>query len=333
MPRVTVAIPVRDGAATLEGVLAAVRAQRVERVDGEVEVLVCDSGSRDGSREIAAHHGARVLAIPSARFAHGPTRNLLMAEAGGEYVALLTQDAEPADELWLARLLSAFELAPDVGLAFGPYAPRPGAAPHTARELSRWFASLAPDGAPRVDRLLASERSAGPLELFGRRTFFTDANACVRRAAWERIPFRDLDYAEDQALALDMLRGGYAKVFVPDAPVLHSHDYTSLQQFRRAFDEWRGLAEVYGWREPVDPVRLLAALRGELGADWRELSASGAAGPARAATWAAGVRASVVRRAGAVLGSRADALAPGLAAWCSLERRSGARSDARPAAL
>ncbi len=330
MPRTTVAIPVRDGAATLDGVLAAVRAQRL---DGEVELLVCDSGSRDGSREIAARHGARVLEIPPARFAHGPTRNLLMAEARGERVALLTQDAEPADELWLARLLSGFELADDVGLVFGPYAPRPGAAPHTARELNRWFASLAPDGAPRVDRLLAAERSAGPLELFGRRTFFTDANACVCRAAWERIPFRELDYAEDQALALDMLRAGYAKAFVPDAPVLHSHDYTSLQQFRRAFDEWRGLAEVYGWREPVDPVRLLGALRGELGADWRELAASGAGAPARAASWAASARQSVVRRAGAVLGSRADALAPWLRAWCSLERRAGARPDARPAAL
>ena len=329
MPRVTVAIPVRDGAATLGGVLAAVRAQRV---DAEVEVLVCDSGSRDGSPAIAARHGARVLEIPPARFAHGPTRNLLMAQARGDHVALLTQDAEPAGELWLARLLSAFELAPDVGLVFGPYRPRPGAAPHTARELNRWFASLAPDGAPRVDRLLAVERSAGPLELFGRRTFFTDANACVLRAAWERIPFRELDYAEDQALALDMLRGGYAKVFLPDAPVLHSHDYTPLQQFRRAFDEWRALAEVYGWREPADPVRLLGVLRGELGADWRELAASGAPAATRAATWAAAARQSLVRRAGALLGSRADALAPRLAAWCSLERRAGARPEARPAA-
>ena len=67
------------------------------------------------------------------------------------------------------------------------------------------------------------------------------------------MPFRDIAYAEDQALALDVLRAGYAKVFVPDAAVWHSHGYTPLQEFRRAFDEWRGLLEVYGWREPAAP--------------------------------------------------------------------------------
>ena len=34
-------------------------------------------------------------------------------------------------------------------------------------------------------------------------------------------------------------------------PSIHSHDYTLSQQLRRCFDEWRGLREVYGWREPL----------------------------------------------------------------------------------
>ncbi len=59
-------------------------------------------------------------------------------------------------------------------------------------------------------------------------------------------------------LAIDMLRAGYAKAFVPEAAVVHSHDYTPLQQLRRCFDEWRGLREVYGWREPASPAHLLS---------------------------------------------------------------------------
>jgi glycosyltransferase involved in cell wall biosynthesis len=117
---VTVAIPVRDGAETLDGVLAAVRAQAI---DDELELLVCDSGSRDGSQAIVRRHGGRLIEIAPERFAHGATRNLLVSEARGEHVALLTQDAEPADEHWLAGLLGAFALAEDVALAYGPYLP------------------------------------------------------------------------------------------------------------------------------------------------------------------------------------------------------------------
>ncbi len=264
-PPVSVAIPVRDGGPLLERTLAALATQTVAH-----ELLVCDSGSRDGSTELARAHGARVIEIAPRDFGHGATRNLLMAQARGAHVALLTQDAEPASERWLEELLGGFALGEDVGIVYGPYLPRADAPRPVARELEGWFASLAPDGAPRVERLDERERTlgAGELvrqhdwELVGRRGFFTDANACLARAAWERAPFREVPYAEDRLLALDMMRAGYAKAYVPAAAVLHSHDYTPSQELRRAFDEWRGLLEVYGWRRPLDPRHLAMELRG-----------------------------------------------------------------------
>jgi GT2 family glycosyltransferase len=328
---VTVAIPVRDGGRLLAGTLAALARQSVEH-----ELLVCDSGSRDGSVDLVRSHGARVLEIASARFSHGGTRNLLMSEAQGEHVALLTQDAEPADERWLERLLSGFELEPDVGIVYGPYRPRADASAAVRIELERWFCSLSPDGTPRIERLAASgrgesaagaggaERRAGPAsraELIGRRGFFTDANACIARLAWERVPFREVAYAEDRVLAFDMLRAGYAKAFVPEAAVLHSHNYSSVQQLRRSFDEWRGLREVYGWREPASPWRLVLGLRGELGATRRELQAASVASAPRLATLAAVTRQHVLRLAGALLGSRADALPTWARRRLSLEGR------------
>jgi glycosyltransferase involved in cell wall biosynthesis len=321
---VTVAIPVRDGGALFEGTLAALTKQSVEH-----ELLVCDSGSRDGSAALARSHGARVLEIDAASFSHGGTRNLLMSEACGEHVALLTQDAEPADERWLERLLGGFELGVDVGIVYGPYRPRAGASAAVRIELERWFDSLSPEGEPRVERLAGAERlsvpsGTGPVaELIGRRGFFTDANACVARAAWERVPFREVAYAEDRVLAIDMLRAGYAKAFVPDAAVLHSHDYTTAQELRRAFDEWRGLCEVYGWREPASPKHLARKLRGELGGARRELLAARVAPARRGAALAALTRHHVVRMLGALLGSRAERLPPRVRRRLSLEGRSG----------
>jgi glycosyltransferase involved in cell wall biosynthesis len=315
---VTVAIPVRDGGELLAGTLRALALQSVEH-----ELLICDSGSRDGSVDKARAYGARVLEIDPAQFNHGATRNLLVREACGAHVALLTQDAEPADERWLERLLSGFDLAGDVGIVYGPYRPRPQASTAVRLELERWFRSLSPDDTPQLERLARSEADLPLLDFLGRRGFFTDANACLARGAWERVPFREVAYAEDRVLAIDMLRAGYAKAFVPEAAVLHSHDYGSLEQLRRSFDEWRGLREVYGWREPASPSRLAKGLRGELGATRRELLAAGVAPARRRATLASVAAHHLPRVAGALLGSRADALPPWLRRRLSLERRAG----------
>jgi len=327
---VTVAIPIRDGGPLLAGVLNALGRQSVEH-----ELLVCDSGSRDGSAALARAHGARVLEIAPAQFSHGGTRNLLVRESLGEHVALLTQDAEPADEHWLERLLAGFELGGDVGIVYGPYRPRAGTSPAVRSELERWFDSLSSDEGPKVERLAEHERGLPVGQLIGRRGFFTDANACLARAAWEGVPFREVAYAEDRVLAIDMLRAGYAKAFVPGAVVLHSHEYTTLEQLRRCFDEWRGLREVYGWREPAAPAHVVRKLRGEIGAARRELATSPGSedgdqmrvveqhvGMARSgATLAALTRHHVVRLVGALLGSRAGALPPWARRRLSLERR------------
>jgi glycosyltransferase involved in cell wall biosynthesis len=363
---VTVAIPVRDGGALLQRTLAALARQSVPH-----ELLVCDSGSRDGSPAVARAHGARVLELAPAAFGHGATRNLLMREARGKHVALLTQDAEPADEHWLASLLAGFaadaggsgleagravaegsaggeseagdggsrdgqragrELpAVEVALVYGPYLPRPTASPAVRLELERWFRSLSPDSAVRVERLDAHERALGAgallaragAELVGRRGFFTDANACIARAAWERVPFREVAYAEDRLLALDMLRAGYAKAYVPRAAVLHSHDYTALEHLRRCFDEWRALREVYGWREPASPRHVVGQLRGALGAARRAPNVAGEPPAQRLATLAAVGGHHMVRLAGAQLGSRAEHLPAAARRRLSLEGRAG----------
>jgi rhamnosyltransferase len=314
---VTVAIPVLDGGSAFARVLRAIRTQIVE---AELEIVVCDSGSTDASREHAREYGARVIEIPRAEFNHGAARNLLVEAAQGSHVALLTQDAEPADEHWLARLLAGFGRGDDVALVYGRYLPRPDASPAVRRELERWFGSLSPG----VERLAAGERDLPAVELMGRRGFFSDANACIAREAWEQVPFREIPYAEDRALALDMLRAGYAKVYEPLAAVLHSHEYRGRQRFRRNFDEWRGLREVYGWREPATPRRLISQLRGELGPLRRE-------GAGLRTLMRAGAD-ELIRFAGAVLGSRAATLPPALQRRLSLEGRGATdRARERPA--
>jgi rhamnosyltransferase len=321
---VTVAIPVRNGGSLLDEVLTAVTAQRVAR---PLELLVADSGSTDGSREMAERHGARVLDVPPGEFSHGGTRNLLMRHATGAHVAFLTQDAVPAGDGWLAALLQGFDLDPEVALAYGPYLPRPGASPMVARELTEMFRALAPDGRPRVDRGLGpGDLRPGPV------TFFTDANGCVARSAWERVPFRPVGYAEDQLLAADMLAAGFAKAYVPAAAVVHSHDYPPLQRFRRFFDEFRGLREVYGHVEEAGWRYTPARVRQGVTADRAFAAAGGAHGAELRDATLESLRFHLLRAAGSILGSRADRLPAPVRRWCSLERRGGFDPVAAPAA-
>jgi GT2 family glycosyltransferase len=276
-------------------VLAAVRAQTVQ-----CELVVADSASTDGSAQVARSFGAEVFGVE--RFSHGGTRNALMERTSGAFVAFLTQDALPASERWLEALLDGFA-SDDVALVYGPARAVPGAPVAIARELSSWFPATA-----RVDRTRTPQ---GP----GLETFFSSSNGALRRAAWREVPFPDVAYAEDQALAVAMLRAGYAKAFVPEAAVIHSHDYTALEQFRRTFDEWRALHEVHGWVQPLAPVNTLLKLQSEVRKDVRALDGVALREVARS------VRHHSVRAAGAVLGSRADRLPARVRGFCSLERR------------
>ena len=58
----------------------------------------------------------------------------------------------------------------------------------------------------------------------------------------------------------ELIEAGYAKVFHPGARVLHSHDFPPRRFFRRYFDEFRGLREVLGYREPAGRRRDVALL-------------------------------------------------------------------------
>ena len=314
---VSVAIPVLNGGVRLSETFAAVRRQ--ELPEGvSLEVVVSDSGSTDGSRPLAAREADVLFDVAPGAFSHGATRNDLVDRAAGELVALLTQDAVPAAPGWLRSLIEPFATTPDLGLAFGPYQPLPRASPMVARELEHLFAWFSPDGTIVVDRLGAGERGSSARSLLGRAGYFTDANGCLRRSAWERTPFRPVAYAEDHVLAHDMLRAGFAKAFVPAAAVVHSHDYGGWEWLQRSFDESRALREIYEWEDLGSTIRLARLVRGSVRADLRWGRANGLP---LGRLLAGSVHHHTLRALGTALGARATGLPATVTRRLSLERR------------
>ena len=332
MSVVTVAIPVLNGARYLDEVLTAVRAQRVDR---ELEILVVDSGSTDGSLEIARRHGAVVHEIDASEFSHGGTRNRMMGMARGEHVAFLTQDATPAHDGWLAALLEGFEQADDVAAVFGPQEARSDASHMIKSEMERHFASWGNGGreidVQRLDRSPAG--IAAYRDFPGQLTFMSDVNGAVARWAWERVPYREVPYAEDQLLGRELIEAGLAKVFHPDARVLHSHDYPPLAFFRRYFDEFRSLREVLGFRQPWGPRQTLGDVRGLVSADKRWLKGQGVGGGGLVRPLLVSGRHHAGRMAGSIIGTRADRLPAPLRRLLSLEGRGSFRPHRVPGGL
>jgi len=224
---VSVAIPVYNAARHLDELLAAVRAQEVDR---EVEIVIADSGSTDGSREIADRYDAVIEPIDAGDLSPGRTRNKLIQLARGDHVAMIAQDATPASTRWLQSLLEGFEQAPDVAAVFGPH------------PFAIWEGE-----AIDIQRLERTPQGIAAYRRFpGRLTFLSNVNCCLARWAWEQVPYRDVPYAEDQLLGRELIEAGFAKVFHAEARVLYSDDYSPAELFKHYFNELRAQREVLG---------------------------------------------------------------------------------------
>ena len=102
---VTVVIPVYNGGGWLEALLQSIRSQKNITPP---EVLIIDSGSTDGSPDVAERYGAKVVNIPQDEFNHGGTRNMALEYATGDFLLFTVQDALPKDEYWLHAIISSF---------------------------------------------------------------------------------------------------------------------------------------------------------------------------------------------------------------------------------
>jgi GT2 family glycosyltransferase len=88
----------------------------------DMEVIIVDDGSTDGTYETVSRNGFRVIRTPNVGLS--AARNLGLSAANGEIVAYIDDDAYP-DPLWLKYLAATF-LTTDCAGAGGPNIPPPG---------------------------------------------------------------------------------------------------------------------------------------------------------------------------------------------------------------
>jgi len=265
----SIIILVKNGARYLSEVLAAVADQTT---DIDVQIVAIDSGSVDGSLAILESYGVETVEIPPETFNHGETRNFgaQLTRKETEYLVYLTQDATPADEYWLDRLLAPLRSDPQVAGAFSRHIARSGSSPALVRQLTeRWQTGQT----VRMVKELPLDRSVYERNKLDY-VYFSDTSSVIRRSVWEQIPFPPTGFGEDAAWADLALLAGQKIVFEPSSAVLHSHDFPIIEHLRQNVDHYGGMRSLFpeqvdlSWR---DWARAFLAIPREVMADWRFL--------------------------------------------------------------
>lgn len=191
------------------------------------ELLIVDSGSKDGTVAKAEKRGFRVVRINKTQFNHGGTRQWAMSLVpDAEIVMFMTQDAVLAESDALVRLLSIFD-TPNIVAAYGRQLPRPGAG------VIETHARLFNYG--QVNRVVGPDDIT---RLGIRAAFFSNSFAAYRRSALNAVGGfpENLILGEDTVVAARLLLAGYKLAYCADAAVFHSHAYSAGQEFARYFD-------------------------------------------------------------------------------------------------
>lgn len=239
---ISVVIRVRNERANLRRCLARVRDQVLPRGQA-VEVIVVDNESTDGSADVARAFGAEVVHISAEEFSWGRALNRGIAKARGEFVVVLSADACPADDRWLAEMLKPFAV-PTVAATYGRQLPRADAPVEECSRLKERFGDQSLRFGPGTEGV--SPTGAGMLT--------SNACAAIRRRLWESMPYDEEALGGEEGIwTYNVLARGHAVVYQASARVYHSHKDPILRHAWRLWELWgknrRLSGQCTGWQD------------------------------------------------------------------------------------
>ena len=220
--RISLIIPTLNAGEELDVLLKKMLAQSCP----PQEIVIVDSESTDGTPERAKKYPqVKVIPIKRADFDHGGTRDMALRSCSGDVVLFMTQDAIPADKHYVEKLIAMLD-DPRVAAVGGRQIARPDA--------TRQEQLVRAHNYPETSRVW----DAGAIEAMGVRAFLiSDCCAAYKRAAYLAVGGFDhpIMTNEDMLMAQKLLEAGYAIAYCGEAAVVHSHNMTLKQQFRRNY--------------------------------------------------------------------------------------------------
>lgn len=218
----SIVIPTYNAAAFLPLLLKKLSEQTVP-----YELIIIDSESTDGTRDLLKHKDVILVPIRKASFNHGTSRNLGLKLAKSDIVVFMTQDALPASPQTLEKLVGMMTSREDIAMAYGRQLPYPETG------VFGRFARLTnyPNQSVVKTKALIPEmgiKTCSCSNSFA--AYFKDDLELVGGFPSDTI------LGEDVSVAARFILQGKAVAYCAEAEVFHSHDYTLIEEFKRYFD-------------------------------------------------------------------------------------------------
>lgn len=212
------------------------------------EVVLVDSGSTDGTVDIAKRHGCRIAHITREEFSFGRSLNRGCQVSRGEILVFISGHCVPAGRDWLQHLCQPI-IDGRVSYSYGRQVGDDDNNFSERRIFTKYYPadSVIPQGG----------------------IYCNNANSALARSAWELCPFdEDLTGLEDMDVAKRLSQAGHAIGYVAEAPVFHHHSESWLGVRRRFEREAIALQKIMpevhlSW---LDMLRYIAA---SVVMDWR----------------------------------------------------------------
>lgn len=178
-----------------------------------------ESSVKKNYDNVEIHH------IKKEEFNHGLTRNYGVSFSKADYVVFMTQDAVPVDKYLIDELLRPFE-DEDVYLTYARQQ-----ANRNCKYIEKYIRSF---NYPDKDMV----KTKNDLETIGIKALFcSDVCAAYPRDKFLELgEFPETNFNEDTFFAYKVLMADKKVYYAANATVIHSHNYTYRQQFKRNFD-------------------------------------------------------------------------------------------------
>lgn len=208
-PRASLVIRCYNEADHIGKLLHGIKEQSVQ----DYEIILVDSGSTDGTLEIAESFGVdEIVYIDPENFSFGRALNYGCEAANGEFCVIVSAHVYPKRDDWLEQLLGTFE--ENVALVYGKQRGNEVTTFSENQIFKQWF----PDH--DIDRQ--------------NHPFCNNANAAIRRDIWEEFPYDEqLTGLEDVDWAKRVQKAGYDISYSAGAEIVHVHDETGKEVFNR----------------------------------------------------------------------------------------------------
>jgi rhamnosyltransferase len=184
----------------------------------QVEIILVDSGSTDATLDIAKRHGCKIYHIAKSEFTFGRSLNMGCDGANGDYLVFISAHCIPADENWLANLVAPLKSG-ECEYVYG-------------RQIGHTKAT-------RFSEAQVFDHYYGRDSKLKQGDFFcNNANSAIRKDTWAKYRFDEaVTGLEDMVLAKAVHQDGGQIGYVADAPVIHIHEESLQQTFKRYYRE------------------------------------------------------------------------------------------------